>query len=365
MTDHPWTVEPFRIEDRAELLALWRKTFAYPAADQIDRFWNWKYLQNPLADGAAPRIGIVRDGGRLVGTLGTSPAPIQSPHGIFPGRWAQDFAVDAEYRGRHVGRALFEAFRATVNPAVSMGFPPTSRTSRLARSVGFVGLPAIPFLVKVYQLAPFAERLRLPRAVASGLSIVISWRESLRKRILDRRSGSLVVDEFSRFEPEVDALSQDVLNGMIHVARDHRTLNWRYIDHPIERYVLLGARRASTLAGVAVLKIAQSPHLSYATVPEFLVRAGDDEATDSLMAAVLARCEAAQMAAVKTLISVPVLRRRFRRFGFFPFGAACDVIVAAGGAASNLVTGAVPWYLTKGDSDVDFTPDFQPAARLE
>jgi len=187
----------------------------------------------------------------------------------------------------------------------------------------------------------------------------------MRRRTFGGHGGSLVVDELSRFESDVDALSQDVVGEMIHVARDHRTLNWRYVDHPIEQYVLLRARRAGTLAGIAALKLARSPRMTYATVPEFLVRPGDDEATDSLMTAILTRCEAAHVDAVKTLISVPALARRFKRFGFFPFGASCDVIVAAGGAASNLVTGGAPWYLTKGDSDVDFTPDFQPAARVE
>jgi len=97
------------------------------------------------------------------------------------------------------------------------------------------------------------------------------------------------VEELARFGPEVDVLyACCATHWHASAIRDAAFLNWRFAEHPVRRFRLLGVRGGSVLRGYAVYHFDPELLSGPALLMDWLVLPGDEEASERLLAAALA-----------------------------------------------------------------------------
>ncbi len=362
------TLTPARSDDLPALFDLYRTVLRFPPPDALAEYWDWRFRRNPCDDGARPTYWVLKRGARLVGGIAQMPVVGDVGARTVRAYWAADFMVHPEERGRGLGRRLFAHCREASGVVLSMGPPADSATGRIAREVGFRPLPSVPYLFRLSSLAPILARLPCPPAVAAALRpisrLVLAASRPVRRA---RRDVRCDLRELARFDGAFDRLWEEVaMDGGARVRRTHETMNWRYADNPFYRYRCVGAWAGGRLRGCLVLKVVRGARFDYGTVPELIVPTGEEDIARTLLAWALDRFREARVDVVKALMSTPFLSRVLRGGGFRPLGHGCDVVLAVDSAAATgldeRAAAALPWYLTKGDSDLDVVPDFHDAS---
>jgi GNAT superfamily N-acetyltransferase len=218
--------------------------------------WRWQYASHYLGP---PRVAVARFGGRVVGLQpsirqeiwwrGVPAAAYQLCHVV----------THPDYRRRGVFTGLVEAFARHAEREGAMyvyTFP-----NRLS----YPGFQRAPFWDH-----PFSMPLMARVAVGSGRP----------PRGDDRVRRVQVVH---RFDHEVDVLGAAIATRFpTGRLRDHRYLNWRYIEHPERAYVCLALRDGSSWRAMAVGRLVDWFGVRAGALVEML---GDSDALDQVIAA--------------------------------------------------------------------------------
>jgi hypothetical protein len=97
------------------------------------------------------------------------------------------------------------------------------------------------------------------------------------------------VEELARFGPEAEHLyACCATHWHASAIRDAAFLNWRFAEHPVRRPRLLAVRGGDALRGYAVYRLAPELDAGPGLLLDWLVLPGDEDASERLLAAVLA-----------------------------------------------------------------------------
>jgi len=355
VSDATMIIDPCAESDLPAVFDIYRRTMTFPPHDRVDRYWAWKIVANPERRAGVPDGFVAREGGDVIGSIGQIPVLLDVGDAVVPAVWAVDLIVDPRAQGRGVAKALFARQRESNAIALSTGYAPDSVTSRVARGAGFQGFPTLRYLFKMLTTRLVARRL--PLAAHLGRIPLGAWR-----RVRRPNAARLRCEELTAFPPAFDALWRTVAGETaVAVRRDRRTMTWRYLDNPFDRYRVLGVWDGAALAGCLVFKVVRHERLTYGAIAEIVVPAADELTRQTLLAWALEELERAGADIVKTLATAPHLERALGRAGFYAFGSRCDFVIGAVDAARAALRQRVDpagWYLTKGDCDLDMVPDF-------
>jgi len=326
----PVAIRLYRPGDEQAIVSTYNKIFPVP---RDLRHWYWKFRDNPTGHTQIV-VAIESATGTVVGQYAAIPLaiwmegrrsltaqivdllvlPQWRTHGGRPGLFAQ------------VGRAWIDHFigEREGQDVFAFGWPvPAWRAGR--KYLGYLNVRDWDILFREMHEAG-------PRARPEGLS----------------------VEEVPRFGADVDALWERMTGELrLAVVRDARYLNWRYADHPDVHYRLLACRaRDGALRGIAVYGVCDWPRPRTAHIVDWLVPAGDQDATVALVA----HCEelaAADGAPVLAAIFNHVDPRflAFQRLGFLVLGTSYFVVITTV-ARLDTVYYRDNFYLTSGDSDL-------------
>lgn len=339
------------------LFRLYQRTVSFPPANGVERYWNWKFRSNAAANDSEVYFLVVNHGEELVASLGALPVVVDANRTPIESRWTVDFMVDPTFRGRGLGKLLFARFHADNPLAICIGAPLRSATTRIACSVGFRPF-TLRYLFKFYGHRALATRF--PR-LAGLLSIIAPVAPRLlRSRRAIPKAVTCDLHEVQMFGPDVNEFWASLSREWpVSVRRTDRLLNWKYFESPLFHYRAAEVRRDGRLVGFLVLKVAQGIGLTYGTIPEIATSACDHEAQAALLSWALEQFETARVDVVKVLASTPRQTDMFSYFGFVPLGKKCAFLIASAPELPSVLADGSNWFLTKGDSDLDITPDFE------
>ncbi|MFO8155318.1 MAG: GNAT family N-acetyltransferase [Thiohalospira sp.] len=253
------------------------------SASWTEEFVLWKYFHNPIGN----ITGTCADAeGSLVGFYGGVPVGIKLGDQRILGAQAADAMVSPKMRrrglfsrmGHHtihrLGQAGTHVIYAIANPVSRVGS---------VKYLDFTYPGEIPTYVKILDPAAIAAATGL-----EGLSASF-YRALLRAVHLSRPPQSppdegIRVRELSAFDHRFDQLWADVSSDVdIAVVRDVPYLTWRYVENPLQRYLILAAERGEALLGYTVLSFRDAEHKGVLAIAELLVRPSERSAGLALL----------------------------------------------------------------------------------
>jgi predicted N-acetyltransferase YhbS len=213
-------------EDRAAVVSLLREIVDDWNGDWADRYWEWKFEQNPHGAG---RVWVSDDKGRIAGCYIWNPVRIRLGEATFLGAQSVDAAVHPDYRRQglftELARTAMED-ETTAELALVYAFPVEA---------AYRGQVRIGFTPRVSVIAVARPLLSTP----------------MRRRGVD----GLVVNELTEFDSRFDAFSNSRNDWELSVQRNAEYLQWRYRDHPTQEYDTLVCEADGEVCGYCVLSV--------------------------------------------------------------------------------------------------------------
>jgi ribosomal protein S18 acetylase RimI-like enzyme len=216
----------FQPEDRTAVVSLLREIVDSWNGDWAERYWEWKFEQNPHGAG---RIWVADDEGRIAGCYIWNPVRVRLGEATLLCAQSVDAAVHPDYRRQglftELARTAMED-ETTEELALVYAFPVEAAYRGQVR-IGFT--PGVP-----------------PTAVARPL---------LNTPMKRRRVDGLVVNELTEFDSRFDAFSNSRKGWELNVQRDAEYLQWRYRDHPTRKYDTLVCEKNGQLCGYCAVSV--------------------------------------------------------------------------------------------------------------
>jgi ribosomal protein S18 acetylase RimI-like enzyme len=214
-----------RPEDKKDVIAVLAASYGGWHGSDNEAFWSWKFERNPHGNA---RIYVGDDRGRIAGCYILNPVRLRAGAAISRGAQAVDAAVSSDYRGQGV---FTELARMALEESADDGIGPI---------FAFPSAGAFGGQIRV----GFEPRMVVPKAYRPAV-----W-PSRRPR-----SASLTLGKVLAFDARFDAFPNRGTASEIKVQRDSEYLQWRYFDHPTQRYETLTCERDGELCGYCVLAV--------------------------------------------------------------------------------------------------------------
>lgn len=328
--------------DAAPLLSLLRNELS-SSVDQ--KRLDWLYRRNPQGE-AKVWIASELESGKLLGAAAVFPRTLISSAGMNTGFVLGDFCVSADQRSLGLAiRLQRKCFESLQSGTFSGGYDLPSRTMlAVYKRLGIQEGGQFDRMVKLLRADEKVARKVKAKGVAKLLGTAANAALTLATGSLRLRSGAKVELLSGRCGEEFTKLAMNIGAKLgTCVERSAEFLNWRYTDHPQQKFEILTARQGRLLAGYAVL----SQQASRVTIMDLLSLEAPEIRKDLIRAAIALsksrKCESVQ---ASILASHPY-QAEMKSLGFHSRESSPVIFFDGGkGDATN-----ANWFLMEGDRE--------------
>ena len=345
----------YRADDEAEVLAFQQVAFPTRQSDLVPARWRWMFADSARRVGAAPLFWLYRDGGAIVGQMGSIPVRLKVGERCLSTGWLVETMVLDSHRAQAAGSRLM--VQAHEDQPFSLSLGQTSEMREICLRLGWS------------QVAPLqiAQRVVHPDQVLRGkLPKPAAWAAGLGLKATSRVRGwmdegvPLSVRAIERFDGRHDRLWADVSSSMrCAVVRDASYLNWKYVDQPGQAFMRLEISDGTRVVGVAVWML-RAPDQAYRYGRAFLVDLVAPMEDETLLQQVIkTACQAIEGDGVDALLCHhinPQLTGALRATSFHLRQPERYLLVDTEGLSGEVldtVLSPEAWFVTHGDSDID------------
>lgn len=348
----PDTVEVVRHQaaDQEDIFRFYAETFGHDLTEGSRRRWQWQYAENPEREAAGPAIWVAREGASVLGQYASMPVRLWWDGREVRSSWGMDVFLRPEARGKGVGARLFTAWSDHVEVALGLGLTPSSYG--LFKKLRYHDVGPVPFFQKVMDARAVAGR-RLGPSLGTIAAPFLSLGWSLAHPDRPRTATDVSVARIDAFGPEFDALWERArASYAMCVRRDAAYLAWKYLACPTREYAIHAARRAGVVAGYAVSRHEDYRGLRLGWILDVFADAGDHDAKDALLTAVLDDFRAHRVARAQAFAMNAALQDDLRRRGFRPAESPMQFCVRTRVSDAPMADRG-RWHVMFGDSDMD------------
>ena len=348
-------IKQFELSEREALLSFLRAAYREDPRKSAPDYWRWHYLENPHTDPDDVPLWIVKDGERIVGQTATLPVELKLGDETVRAIWILDFIVNAEYRGKGLGKRLVAAARDVCPTMFALGF--NEQSERVLRSLKWVMMGRISRY----------HRLLYPGDALGGLATFGPARVALnigyapfRPRPVSAQrasDGYLALREVTGFDDSFDALWRAASpQWPCAVARRAGFLEWQFMRQPGKRFDVLGLYQRDELLGYVVLFFRKAERAGgappKAAISDLFYRrdASVDIVEELLQGALKLALERRAGSLVIDILD-PHVEARLRRMGFWQIKNSPQFMTYTPDR-QGLMYDMSKWFLTRADSDV-------------
>jgi len=332
--------------DRAQLEQFFKDVWTpSPQVKSVDWF-DWVCTADPNAGASRPTVLLAYIGERIVGILVLVPTPIWIDGTSHEIAWGRDLFVDPGFRRYKIGLLLNEYWLNSYEAALGSGQSKNMRS--LQQKHGWTEISLVTQQEKL-----FFDRQLIKNSVGDGMGmfckrlIAMCYAEFWKRRMTS--GGEDTVIHKHDFDSRVDELWLSCrLDYSGICARDLRTLQWRFMEHPYYHYSIfeiaghdgayrgyLVARRENTICWIVDILTRKKDHLARRALICQVEKHFCKEGVTRFI------CRSVCPSLVSTLRSRGYLATTFEQYACikskkdFPIGKKAD------------------WYITAMDSDLD------------
>ena len=346
-----------RFEQRDEEAAV-RLLLSKVPAEQRDkafaerlRRWRWQYFENPSNPESNPILWVADSAGTIAGLVCPLAVRLRTPGGLVGASWCNDWIVDQASRGTGLGWMLEEIWVKTFPVALGKGW--SERAYEVSVKLGLVTVSGFWRYWIVLSRIGFA---RLLLAAGHHRALARLARTPPAIGLGHKPVSGPSIEASTQLPGGLDALWQRVSKAYgFAVERDLKHMKWRYERHPTQKYWFIKASTSTDLVGLVVVRITDdSPPLG--VICDVLADPSDRALVTCMLEQALGllkqegACAAVadlppRLAGAFSAIRRPILREDLK-------------ILVSDNAQTYGDIGifdASAWYLSKSDSDIDFS----------
>jgi GNAT superfamily N-acetyltransferase len=349
------TIRRFRRSDEADALRLLLSKVAPEERDKVfeERLvrWRWQYYENPSNPEAEPILWVAEAAGAMVGLVCPLAVRLRTPSGLVGASWCNDWIVDKAHRGTGLGWKLEEAWVKTFPVALGRGW--SERAYAVSVKLGLVTVGGF------HRVWIVLSRLAFGRLLAASGQYRRLWQAArvMPRLNLPAKDAGGAASSVSQGVPEDAGSLWSAVSRCyaFTVERDPAHLKWRYARHPRHKYRFVEARAAGKLVGLAVVRLtSDSPPVG--VIADVIANPGDKPVVRSLLAASLDHLRSAGACAVVADFP-PAMADCFAAVRRPALAGEIKILVSDNNKAFTPqgIFEATSWYLSMGDSDLDFS----------
>jgi GNAT superfamily N-acetyltransferase len=209
--------------------------------------WDWQFLHNPFDRPFDPVI--LSNGDKIVGFNGVMPIRVHLNNTEIDALWSCDFYVDAEVRGKGLGKSIKTELHKQSNLIMALGISPSAE--HVLRRMGWKKNSEVFGYDRHQKITSFRT------LIFSILQLFNKYKSIFRRLFINNKQYSISVEDELPSMKDVDDLWEGIKNdyGKI-VRRDYRYLDWKYQHHPLADYKFIIARENAILSSLLVYRIA-------------------------------------------------------------------------------------------------------------
>jgi len=315
-----WTLRRYREGDEHAIVELARRFPAFGTGYTLD-YWNWKYKRNPAGSSI---IWLAERDGQIIGHYSLVPVLLKVGNAYVRGAFGSDAATHPNHQGQGVYSDLVN--RCSLDAAdhdipISYGLSQVNLGPTYKRYERIGHICFMTHLIKVLDWKAALDRYIENEFAKSAISSIL--RMILRPRTPP--SHNMQIEEVSRFDDRVDEFWTEISERFtVIVRRDQKYLNWRYVDHPGQKYTVYAAVNGHRVLGYCAVRIGtargrrREKVLSVAFIDDIL--ALDCEIVGSLVRSTVSRFEEQGVDAIAcTMSQGHAYRAAFMKAGFVTF----------------------------------------------
>jgi GNAT superfamily N-acetyltransferase len=346
-------IKQFDLTETEALLSFMGKAYVGEPRKSEPAYWRWHYLESPYTSPDDLPLWVARSGERIVGHVAALPVDLKIGEESTRAIWMLDLVVDADYRGRGLGKGLMATARASCPTQLTIGFNDLS--APVLRSLKWFPLGGIHRY----------HRLLYPGDALGGVSRLSPVRQLLNLAYAPFRpqpaalSDGLELREIKSFDASFDDLWQRARSQWpCAVRRSARYLEWQFMRQPGKKFDVLGLYLKEKLAGYAVLFFrkpervgsdARSPKAAITDL--FYDEKSFPGIVDELLHVSLRLALERRAGSLVTDVLDVRVEERLRRLGFRHIKRSPQFMANAS-EYQDLLYDARNWFLTRADSDI-------------
>lgn len=335
------------------IIRLWRERFDEDHIAKREILFRWLTEGNPFR-GEQPSYYLLTQGERIVGMHGHMPLVFSVQGRRAMGYLAHDDLLAKAYRGKGLGKILLRGVaEQTTEFAGALWFNEPNR--RLYLKSGWLPVPGLYPYLKILDPAPFIRQRVAGRIPQTALSLLAQSANRVRESFRANIPRRLEIVPVMRFDERFDEFFWRVSPAFgLMIVRDHRYLNWKFVEHPFSNYRRYAALNSEgSLCGYAVLMRAQTGGRLRGRILDILADPREPEAFDGLLNRCLTDFKRSGVDSVEIMCTYPPFVRQIRRAGFLRARAPEPFMVSKWEPQfeRSFVSSVDNWYLSFSDGD--------------
>jgi GNAT superfamily N-acetyltransferase len=304
--------------------------------------FDWQFLHNPHRDGRSPFLVGVLDDGRgnasIVALNGFMPVQIRFHNQPILASWSCDTYVSPSYRGRGFGKELLS--RVSTAAPIMLGYGISDMSDPILAQQNWLLHPDIVLL-----FCHVAEEGITGRFKNFGSRL-----SRIRSGHAHPLSSEIICEDHGHFSAEVGELWAECRSGYPStVERDAAYLNWKYHQHPLNRYISYAARSHGRLQGLMIAR--HDPEES--VIVDYCGPAHDSQLMCDLAVAAVEDLRHRQTMRIRCETTHAPMVEALGRAGFLTSRHVSRFRVRSNLTQFDVLSG---WFLMTGDSDNDLLP---------